>query len=67
MFLITQLAINYGFLIAGTGEFWVDNVKITEVDKTVPVTNMTFHVLSSILLRLTWILRSEMIDVYTIQ
>ena len=35
--------INYGFLIVGTGKFWVDNVKIAEVDKTVPLTNMTFH------------------------
>ena len=34
--------INYGFLIVGTGKFWVDNVKLTEVDKTVPVTNMNF-------------------------
>ncbi len=34
-------AIYYGFFIIGTGEFWVDNVKIAEVDKTVPVTNMT--------------------------
>ena len=36
-------AINYGFLIVGTGEFWVDNVKITEVNKTVPVTNIAFQ------------------------
>ena len=34
--------INYGFLIVGTGEFWVDNVKLGEVNKSVPVTNMNF-------------------------
>lgn len=33
--------IAYGILLGGKGKVWFDNLKIDEVDKSVPVTNMT--------------------------
>ena len=32
-------AINYGVLLGGLGKVWFDNLKIEEVDNSVPVTN----------------------------
>ncbi|MCX6170822.1 MAG: hypothetical protein NTX65_15890 [Ignavibacteriales bacterium] len=34
-------AIAYGVLLSGKGKIWFDNMKIEEVDKSIPVTNMT--------------------------
>ncbi|MBU1099127.1 MAG: hypothetical protein KKA84_01895 [Bacteroidetes bacterium] len=33
-------SINFGILLGGNGKVWMDNIKIAEVDKNVPVTNM---------------------------
>jgi hypothetical protein len=33
--------INYGVLLGGDGEVWFDNFELKEVDKNVPVTNVT--------------------------
>ncbi|MDZ7625852.1 MAG: hypothetical protein U5J96_15580 [Ignavibacteriaceae bacterium] len=33
--------INYGVLLGGDGEVWFDNFELKEVDKNVPVTNLT--------------------------
>jgi len=33
--------IAYGVLLGGKGKVWFDNMKMEEVDKTIPVTNMT--------------------------
>jgi hypothetical protein len=32
--------ISFGFLLQGKGQMWVDNIKITMVDETVPVTDV---------------------------
>lgn len=32
--------INYGILLSGKGEVWIDNLKLEEVDKNVPVTSI---------------------------
>ncbi len=34
-------AINFGILLAGTGEVWVSNLKFEVVDDSVPTTNIT--------------------------
>ena len=36
--------INFGFLLAGTGEIWVKNLKFEEVNKSVPTTDLRFEV-----------------------
>jgi len=35
-------AIAFGVLLCGKGKVWFDNMKIVEVDKSVPVTNVTY-------------------------
>lgn len=32
--------LNYGVLLGGNGKVWIDNLKMEEVDKNVPVTNL---------------------------
>ena len=35
-----SISINFGVLLGGEGKVWFDNIKLEEVDKSVPVTNL---------------------------